>query len=532
MPHCLKTYPIFLLLLTFFLGFHGYGQTHISDNLILHYNFNSNFTSGTTAVDDLSSANNDGTLQNFNFTSGLLDFDGVNDFISTTNNYSGSGPSEFTIEIWFKTTSKNLKLIGFENNQTTSATAYDRMLYINDEGKVVFAVYPSDFKTVKTSNSYNDGEWHQALATYSDINNIGKLYIDGNLKTSLSANYAQSYSGYWKIGGGNLSAWPSGSGFNYSSEKFFQGNIGIVRVYHDVLSSTEVLQNYNASVGKITIVESGGDAENDTWKKIGNTISTDLNAKINASILEGFANSNTINITAESISIEEDINISTSGNGIVFKAKSDIALSSNITTNNGDVHLWSDSDGNSTGRIGIYNGGITSNGGDITLSGGTDGNSYAVGTNTSFTNFANYRGIWFNNSTLNANGTSNGGNITIKGKGYTNEITTDYNIGVDLTINSVIKTNFNGKILIDGVGGPHSTAGEHAAGINFFSQNQIFSTDGTIELNGQAGGGSASNARLDAGINFDGGLSGATYDAKIYSNSGDITLKGTKSSLK
>lgn len=29
MPHCLKTYPIFLLLLTFFLGFHGYGQNLI-----------------------------------------------------------------------------------------------------------------------------------------------------------------------------------------------------------------------------------------------------------------------------------------------------------------------------------------------------------------------------------------------------------------------------------------------------------------------------------------------------------------------
>ena len=437
MPNCLKTYSFYLLLIAILFGGFGYGQTHVTDNLILYYDLNSTFTSGSTSVNDLSTTNNDGTLQGTVFGSGLLDFDGVDDFISTSNSFSSLGPQEFSLEIWFKTTSANSRLIGYGNNQTASETQYDRHLYINDEGKVVFGVYAGSVKTVKTTGSetYIDGEWHQALATYSKTNKTGKLYIDGSYMGSLSADYAQEYNGYWRIGGSQLSAWPNGSDNNYTSEKFFKGNIGVARIYHDVLSDMEVLQNYKASVGQIKIVDTGGDLENDTWEFNNNIITTSINAKINKTIIQNYANSNSLTISANSISVESDIEISTSSKGITLKANDDISINDDvdIKTNNGNVILWSNADGESdsvnNGYIVMKDGStIISNGGHVWLGGGSGsrtwngvsvGDGYALGgSNINSddligTGRRTSAGLYFENATID----SDGGDIAAFGYG-------------------------------------------------------------------------------------------------------------------
>ncbi|MCG5644308.1 YDG domain-containing protein, partial [Flavobacteriaceae bacterium LSUCC0859] len=500
----------------------------MTNSLVLEYN-SYEYSGSGTSISDTSTNSRNGTIggsptySNDVFTWTDSDYLRTPDLSSIIQNNSEA----HTIELWIKPI--NNGVLAQYNGQDNHNTDYHFSALEIVSGKLEFGLWNGVMVSSGPTVNIPFNQWNHVVLTYDG--SIIKGYLNGvfvtGSETTVNWDHPKEYSSSNKfvINFGAEDTTNQGDGTR------FDGQFAVSRVYNRALSLIEVVQNYNYPYGTLKIVESGGDSINTTWREDDNTIYAKSNASINSSIIEGYLNSGSLSVTANVIEIQDNITTNTAGNNIVFKAKSDIVLNSNITTNNGDVHLWSDSDGNSAGRIGIYNGGITSNGGDITLSGGTDGNSYAVGTNTAFTSFANYRGIWFNNSTLNANGTSNGGNIIIKGKGYTNELTTDYNIGVDFTINSIIKTNFNGEILIDGVGGPHSTAGEHAAGINFFSQNQIFSADGTIELNGEAGGGSASNARLDAGINFDGGLSGATYDAKIYSNSGDITLKGTKSTL-
>jgi len=193
-----------------------------------------------------------------------------------------------------------------------------------------------------------------------------------------------------------------------------QGNIGGDGGDGIIIISFEIPKG----TGHLTIVNNGGDEINSTWEYSNNTITTlTYNASIDASIIEGYVNSNTLTITANSISVEDDLEFTTSGNGITFKAISDITIkNAEIKTNGGDVHLWSDSNGSSSGRIGILNGDITTAGGNITLSGGTDGNGYAVGNNNYIPDIPYYRGIWINNSILNAYGTSSGGNIQINGK--------------------------------------------------------------------------------------------------------------------
>ncbi|MCZ2404796.1 LamG domain-containing protein, partial [Paenarthrobacter sp. Z7-10] len=90
-----------------------------------------------------------------------------------------TNPTVFTLEIWFKTTIAGGKLIGFGNAQTgpSTSTTYDRHLYIASTGQLVFGVSAGSPKTVISPKTYNDGSWHQAVATLSTAGMI--LYMDG-----------------------------------------------------------------------------------------------------------------------------------------------------------------------------------------------------------------------------------------------------------------------------------------------------------------------------------------------------------------
>ncbi len=59
----------------------------------------------------------------------------------------------------------------------------------------------------------------------------------------------------------------------------------------------------------------------------------------------------------------------------------------------------------------------------------------------------------------------------------------------------------------------------------FFTENLVHTESGNIILDGTAGGGSASTARLDAGINFDGGV---PLTLKVYSISGILLERDKK----
>lgn len=55
-------------------------------------------------------------------------------------------PTTFSIETWFKTSSTTGgKLIGFGNKQSYPSVAYDKMLYMTDNGRLVFGVAPNAY---------------------------------------------------------------------------------------------------------------------------------------------------------------------------------------------------------------------------------------------------------------------------------------------------------------------------------------------------------------------------------------------------
>ncbi len=179
---------------------------------------------------DVSYKNNNGTSRgtmttsdNVNAIIGTgLDLDGIDDFLSTNNQFTN--PAVFTLSLWFKTTTtRGGKLIGFGNNQVTSSSNYDRHIYMDTAGHVLFGIHSGSPQNVSTSSSYNDGNWHNVVGLVSASGM--KLYMDGVLQGSNPASTPQSYTGYWKIGYDNLVYWP-----NLPISHYFQGTIDEVRL--------------------------------------------------------------------------------------------------------------------------------------------------------------------------------------------------------------------------------------------------------------------------------------------------------------
>ena len=202
--------------------------------------------SGTKAVDSGKSLN-DGTYRN-GVTLGstgvvggntAATFNGVNQFVA--GDAQVSNPTVFTTEAWFKATSnRGGKIIGFGNNNSDTSSAYDRHVYMQDDGKLVFGTYTGQLNTVTTAGSFNDGDWHHVVASQGPDGM--KLYLDGVLGGTNPQTQAQAYDGYWKVGGDNT--WGS-------SSAYLDGTIDEAAVYSYVLSPQRVTAHFTAGGGKL-----------------------------------------------------------------------------------------------------------------------------------------------------------------------------------------------------------------------------------------------------------------------------------------
>ncbi|WP_349721294.1 PKD domain-containing protein [Microbacterium sp. KR10-403] len=157
---------------------------------------------------------------------------------STTS--TASVGSSFAVELWFKTTTTSGgKLVGYGSSSTGTSSSYDRHVYMTNDGRLVFGVYPGSVKTVQSSAAYNDGSWHYVVAEQSATDGM-QLYVDGQLVASdASVTTAQSYTGYWRLGGDNLSGWT-----NVPSSYWFNGTLDEFAVYPSVLTADQVSSHY------------------------------------------------------------------------------------------------------------------------------------------------------------------------------------------------------------------------------------------------------------------------------------------------
>ena len=174
-------------------------------------------------------------------TGSAMTFDGASGYLSSPLVATGI-PNTFTLAIWFKTTTtRGGKLIGFGASQTGVSNNYDRHLYMTNAGTVVFGVYPNAVKTLASPTSYNDGTWHQVVATLSSAGM--RLYADGKLLASdATVTSGEGYtSGYLRVGFDNLDGWVS-----VPTSRYFAGTLDDAAYYSTALTAAQVADQYQA----------------------------------------------------------------------------------------------------------------------------------------------------------------------------------------------------------------------------------------------------------------------------------------------
>lgn len=182
------------------------------------------------------------TTDRFGNANRAYSFNGVNQFMATTNTYTN--PPDYSIAVWFKTsTTVGGRLVGFGDSRVGTSANHDRMIWMDDDGRINFCVNPGGVGTVISSPlNYNDNAWHQVIATSATGTGI-KLYIDGVQVASNAASGGQSYTGYWKL------AWESGGWNPASTSLFINASLDDFLIYNRAITSTEVTSSFSSPDG-------------------------------------------------------------------------------------------------------------------------------------------------------------------------------------------------------------------------------------------------------------------------------------------
>lgn len=175
-----------------------------------------------------------GNAQFSSSSGGVVNFDGSGDYVDTNQNLSSE---TFTVGAWFKSSAAGIKMI--LSKEVNAGNPWNYRIWLNGGQIYVDMSQPPGTQANLASvlTNYNNGSWYQVMFTRNDSN--WYLYVNGVQVNTRVDPYTGSVINSQEVWIGR-SAYLGGS---YD----FNGSIGEVMIYHKVLSSAEILQNYNAT---------------------------------------------------------------------------------------------------------------------------------------------------------------------------------------------------------------------------------------------------------------------------------------------
>ncbi len=98
---------------------------------------------------------------------------------------------------------------------------------------------------ITSTDTFNDGEWHQVVHTFGGSANGQKIYVDG-VEVASGSSDVSNFTSQTSISLG-YTAYPSGN-------QYFEGEIASVQVYNQGLTATQIASLYQ------------GEARIDEWQ--------------------------------------------------------------------------------------------------------------------------------------------------------------------------------------------------------------------------------------------------------------------------
>ena len=210
----------------------------VRDNLILNLDagINMSYPGTGTSWFEISGSGSTATLISATFSStngGAFVFNGTSSYASLpTENRFDLSTGSATISAWFKTASSGLNCIASKRNGTGfQFYVLNAKLYADGAGTA----------GASSSQSVNTGNNFYGAVVYDRANSLMRLYVNGAQDGSVAlASTTLTDTADVNVGRKTL----SGAG------DYFNGTIYQVQIYNKALSSTEILQNYNALKGR------------------------------------------------------------------------------------------------------------------------------------------------------------------------------------------------------------------------------------------------------------------------------------------
>lgn len=209
----------------------------ITDGLVMYLDAaNINSYSGTgTAWNDLSPYKSNATLNNgvtYNSSnSGIMVFDGLNDYVSTT---AAISYTTYTKAVWFYTSNfsaGNNFISGGDSSPNSQ-----HFFWLGSSNKLT-AGHNTSYYLIQSTTTLVTNRWYYGVVTFSSTTGW-VLYLNG-----VQENTNPSTTTF--TGGTNVLV----GCFNFGST-VLQGGIATASLYNRVLTEAEVLQNYNAVKGR------------------------------------------------------------------------------------------------------------------------------------------------------------------------------------------------------------------------------------------------------------------------------------------
>lgn len=167
-------------------------------------------------------------------------FDGSVQYIDTNQALSSNN---FSVGAWFRSSAGGIKMI--LSKETTAGWPWNYRIWLNG-GTIIGDVAQSGAANVSISSplsNYNDGSWYYVMFTRNDSDLY--LYVNGVQVNTVSDTLTGDVTNAQELWIGR-SAFTLG-GANPSGSYQYVGDIGEVFIYDSVLTSGEILQNFEAT---------------------------------------------------------------------------------------------------------------------------------------------------------------------------------------------------------------------------------------------------------------------------------------------
>ena len=212
---------------------------------LLYYNpaNPSSYSGSGTGVNDLTPNKLNGSLNNITYTSPSFNYNGTTSTLSIFDNpLLEPGTGDWTVEIWVNyaaISGSGRILVGKTNGGLASDWGYG--LRTNAAGSTYFEVGNGTTSVTSPSYTVTTGTWYQVVGVWSNVaSNFVGLYINGASQGSNSHSFASV-----KDTTGNLYLGSFNAG---ESNQWFNGQMGVFRLYTSALTAPQVLQTYNDTV--------------------------------------------------------------------------------------------------------------------------------------------------------------------------------------------------------------------------------------------------------------------------------------------